>query len=68
MPNAGPDNIRPKLIKSVAGEICDPLQYIYNLSFLQGTVPDKLKLAKVVPVFKSGDATLLGKSKFKYHD
>ena len=49
----GPDdNIGPKLIKSVAGEICNPLQYIYNLSFEQGIIPDKLKLAKVIPVFK----------------
>jgi len=53
-----PHNIGPKLIKFVLGEICDPLQYIYNLSLQQGIVPDKLKLAKVVPVFKSGDATL----------
>ena len=46
------------MIKFILGEICDPSQYIYNLSFQQGTVPEKLKLAKVVPVFKSGDATL----------
>ena len=25
----GPDNIGPKLIKFVAGEICNPLQYIF---------------------------------------
>ena len=54
----GPDNIGPKLIKFVAGEICNPIQYIYNLSFEQGIIPDKLKLAKVIPVFKSGDPTL----------
>jgi len=51
----GPDNIGPKLIKFVAGEICNPLQYIYNLSFEQGIIPDKLK---VIPVFNSGDPTL----------
>ena len=38
----GPDNIGPKLIKFVLGEICDLLQYIYNLSFQQGTLPEKL--------------------------
>ena len=54
--STGPDNIGPKLIKFVLGEISDPLQYIYNLSFQQGTVPQKVKLAKVVPVCKSGDA------------
>jgi len=34
----GPDNIGLKLIKFVAGEICSPLQYIYNLSFEQGII------------------------------
>ena len=52
--------LRPldSLIKFVAGEICNPLQYIYNLSFEQGIIPDKLKLAKFIPVFKNGDLTL----------
>ena len=26
-----------------------------NASILEGTYPDKLKLAKVIPIFKSGD-------------
>ena len=28
---------------------------IMNASILEGCYPDKLKLAKVVPIFKSGD-------------
>ena len=39
----------------VACELCYPLLYIFNLSFEKGLVPDKLKLAKVVPVFKCGN-------------
>jgi len=55
----GPYNIGSKLIKFVAREICNPLQCIYNLSFEQGIISDKLELAKVITVFKSGDPTLL---------
>ena len=28
---------------------------VYNLSFGTGCVPDSLKIAKVIPVFKKGD-------------
>lgn len=28
---------------------------IMNASILEGSYPDKLKLAKMVPIFKSGD-------------
>ena len=34
-----------------------PLMEIVNTSILEGTFPKKLKLAKVVPVFKSGEDT-----------
>ena len=48
----GPDSISNKLVKQAAAVLLDPLVHIYNLSFCNGTVPDKLKLAKVNPVFK----------------
>jgi len=51
----GPDNIGPKLIKYIACERCYSLLCVFNLSFDKGLVPDKLKLAKVVPVFKGGN-------------
>ena len=53
------DNIGPKLIKYIAPAIMSPLVYIFNISLLNGTVPDKLKIGKVVPVFKKGDRTLM---------
>ena len=35
----------------------EPLTYIINMSFMEGVFPSELKLAKVVPIFKSGDST-----------
>jgi len=56
--STGFDNISPKLIKQVMHAVIDPLVYLYNLSFETGIVPGKLKIAKVVPVYKSGDSSL----------
>ena len=51
----GPDNIGPK---EVAEILTDPLVHIFNLSLTTGVVPDKLKIAKIIPVFKKGDPQL----------
>ena len=56
---AGPDNIGPKLLKAVGPVILSPLLHIFNLSFVTGVVPDRMKLAKVIPVFKKGDQSIL---------
>ena len=49
-------NISPKLLKLAAPVICDYLTVIFNKSFDEGTFPDLLKVAKVIPVHKSGSA------------
>ena len=54
----GFDNISTKLTKQTINEIKYPLTHIFNLSFSLGRVPKNLKLAKVIPVFKKGDAQL----------
>jgi len=42
-------------IKKVLPVIVNPLHHIFSLSFTTGTVPTQLKLAKVIPIFKSGE-------------
>ena len=53
--SAGTNGIKPGLIKSVITYISDPLCQIFNLSLSNGVFPNKLKVAKVTPIFKSGD-------------
>ena len=52
----GWDGLKTDVIKEVCHIIKKPLTHIINLSLQQGVVPDELKLARVVPIFKSGDA------------
>lgn len=53
--SSGYDDIKPDVIKFVSDHIAAPLAHIFNLSLSSGTVPTKLKIAKVVPIFKKGD-------------
>ena len=51
----GPGNISPKLLKKCLPYITETLCHLFNLSFKSGYIAPQLKLAKVVPIFKSGD-------------
>ena len=53
---AGNDNIGNFIIKRVANEIAKPLTMLFNLSITTGIVPEKLKIAKVIPIYKKDDA------------
>ena len=56
----GVDNINSNIIIDVYDEIKQPLFQIFKNSINNGIFPDSLKVAKVSPVFKSGDNSLLG--------
>ena len=56
---AGPDNIRPAVLKHCADELTPVLTYIFNWSLQLSIVPDCLKSAVVIPVPKKGKATCL---------
>lgn len=47
-----------KFIKKCFNVIINPFLHIINLSFSTGCIPHQLKLAKVIPIFKSGDPRL----------
>ena len=54
--SAGNDNIGNFIINRVSKEIVKPLARIFNFSISTGIVPEKLKIAKVIPIYKKQDA------------
>jgi len=52
---AGVDGICSKILKAIVNEIAEPLAHIINLSLQYGIVPKQAKVAKIIPVYKSGD-------------
>lgn len=55
----GYDELSVCLLKKCSYELVLPLTSIFNQSILEGTVPDQLKIAKVVPVYKSENRSLV---------
>ena len=56
--SSGSDSISNHLLKYAATTISKPLMVIINQMLTNGIFPEKLKLAKVIPVLKSGDDQL----------
>ena len=52
---AGADGICTKLLISIAECIVKPLAHCINLSIQHGVVPRMTKIARVIPIYKSGD-------------
>jgi hypothetical protein len=55
--SSGHDGISVRVLKRLSPALIKPLTLIINQSFLTGNFPDKLKIARVVPLFKKGDDT-----------
>ena len=53
--SAGHDDIGNFIIKKVGRDIIKPITSIFNLSLSTGVVPHKLKVAKVIPIYKKAD-------------
>ena len=53
--SSGYDDISPDVLTSVIGHVSLPLCHVFNLSLSRGIFPDKLKIARVTPIYKSGD-------------
>ena len=52
--STGPFSIPTNLLKILKTILSVPLAYLCNCSFSTGVVPDKLKIARIIPVFKKG--------------
>jgi len=51
---SGPYSIPTKILKLAKNHIAEPLTLIMNTSFSTGVVPECLKIANIIPVFKQG--------------
>ena len=47
------------IIKQCIDIVSTPLAHIINLSISNGIVPDEMKIARVIPLYKSGDRELI---------
>ena len=47
----GFDNIPAKLLVNAVDYISEPLTHIFNSSFSTGVFPNKLKIARVIPIY-----------------
>ena len=56
--SVGPNSIPIKLLKIIGHSVSPLLALLVNQSFQSGTFPDKLKVAKVISLFKKGNPEL----------
>ena len=54
----GHDGISTLVFKSIKNIIIKPLTIIINQTLKKGIFPKKMKIAKVVPIYKAGDNTM----------
>ena len=53
------DELIYDIVKQNSNSLLVPLKCIFDLSLKSGTFPEKMKIARVTPVFKSGDISLM---------
>ena len=57
--SAGPDRIKPKVIKQLKQELFIPIKHFVNVSLKRGVFPNKLKEALISPIYKKGSKDLV---------
>lgn len=53
--STGYDNVDMIIVKKVISNVVIPFTHICNKSFSSGVFPSKMKIAKVIPIFKAGE-------------
>ena len=56
---AGYDEIPASIMKQLGNDYVEPLTHLINQSISQGLFPEEMKLAKILPIYKSGDEQLV---------
>ena len=56
---SGYDELPASILKQCSDSYLEPLTLLINLSISRGIVPDKLKIARVIPIFKGEDEQLV---------
>ena len=51
----GYDDINVNVVKKFFGEINELLSHLFNLSLENRIFPEKMKITKLIPLFKNGD-------------
>ena len=57
----GYDDIRSLVINEAYVSFLHPLTYLINRSFVDGVFPSELKICIIIPVFKSGNKSIIEK-------
>lgn len=57
--STGHDDLSVKTLKDCSEQLSKPLCIIFNRSIQDGIVPDDLKIAKIVPIYKSDDKRIV---------
>ena len=57
--SCGHDNLSAITLMCIANEICECLTLIINQSITTDIFPDQLKVAKIVPIFKKNDQSVI---------
>ena len=52
-------DIRPKLLKEITLKVIPVIVYLFNMCIINGVYPKVLKVARVVPIYKSGDRSIV---------
>ena len=54
--SAGYDGLSNNIVKRLEPLLCEPLTFIINQSLKTGIFPEKLKLARIIPIYKKDDS------------
>ncbi len=55
----GPDKFSPKMLKSCACAICEPINHLFSVNFAESKLPAEWKTHLIIPIHKSGQKSAI---------